>query len=78
MERTDVNFYDLLKVSKDADPDEVKKAYRKAALEHHPDKGGTDQMFQLIKEASDVLSDPIKKRNYDKDLKKYASKEVLK
>ena len=78
MERADVNFYELLKVTKDADADEIKKAYRKAALEHHPDKGGTDQMFQLIKEAWDTLSDPIKKRNYDKDLKKYGSKIDLK
>ena len=78
MESIDKNYYDLLKISKEADSDEIKKAYRKAALEHHPDKGGTDQMFHAIKDAYDILSDPIKKRNYDKDLKKYGFKDGLK
>lgn len=78
MEKLEKNFYDLLNVMRDADADSIKKGYRKAALEHHPDKGGTDQMFQLIKEAYDTLSDPIRKRNYDRDLKKYGLKDGLK
>jgi len=43
---------------KEADEKEVKKAYKRAALEHHPDKGGSDEMFQMISEAYQVLSDP--------------------
>ena len=78
MEKLEKNYYDLLNITRDADPDAIKKGYRKAALEHHPDKGGTDQMFQLIKEAYDTLSDPIRKRNYDRDLKKYNLKDGLK
>jgi len=78
MEKLKKNYYDLLNVNRDADADAIKKGFRKAALEHHPDKGGTDQMFQVIKEAYDTLSDPIRKRNYDKDLKKYGLRDGMK
>ena len=39
------NFYDLLNVDRGADTAAIKKAFKKAALVHHPDKGGTDEMF---------------------------------
>ncbi|CAI2372096.1 unnamed protein product [Moneuplotes crassus] len=78
MEKLNRNHYELLGVTRDADSDVIKKGYRKAALEHHPDKGGTDDAFQAVKEAYDVLSDPIRKRNYDRDLKKYGMKDGLK
>lgn len=71
MSKFSTSHYDLLGIPKDADPDAIKKGYRKAALVNHPDKGGTDDKFQAVKEAYDVLSDPIRKRNYDRDLKKY-------
>ena len=38
-------FYDVLEVKKDADDNTIKKAYKKAALHAHPDKGGTDELF---------------------------------
>lgn len=78
MEKLDRNFYEILKITREADGEAIKKAYKKAALEHHPDKGGTDEMFQFVREAYDTLSDPIKKRNYDRDLKKYGLKDGLK
>jgi len=78
MEKLQKNFYDLLSIQRESDQDDIKKGYRKAALEHHPDKGGTDQMFQLIKEAYDTLSDPVRKRSYDRDLKKFGLKDGLK
>jgi molecular chaperone DnaJ len=59
------NYYDVLGVDKNATPDEIKKAYRKKALEHHPDKGGDENMFKEAAEAYDVLSDSQKKSNYD-------------
>ena len=51
-------YYDLLQIMKDATEKDIKKAYKKAALEHHPDKGGSDDMFQKISEAYQFLSDP--------------------
>lgn len=43
--KLDRNFYDTLEVERTADDAAIKKAYKKAALVHHPDKGGSDEMF---------------------------------
>ena len=60
------DYYDVLGVSKSASADEVKRAYRKLAMQHHPDKhGGDDTKFKEIGEAYEVLKDPQKKAAYD-------------
>ncbi|MBY4797700.1 DnaJ domain-containing protein [Collinsella sp. AGMB00827] len=59
------NFYDILGVSKDASEDEIKKAFRKLAVKHHPDSGGDEQKFKEISEAYETLSNPDKRREYD-------------
>ena len=59
-----MNYYELLGVSKSASPDEIKKAYRKLASLHHPDKGGDTAKFQEIQTAYDTLSDPDKRQQY--------------
>jgi DnaJ family protein A protein 2 len=58
-------YYDLLKVSPSASDEEIKKAYKKAALEHHPDRGGDSDKFKEISHAYSVLSDPSKRQLYD-------------
>lgn len=60
-----MDHYAVLGVSKDATPDEIKKAYRKLASQHHPDKGGDTAKFQQIQEAYAVLSDTDKRAMYD-------------
>ena len=60
-----MSHYDTLGVSKDSSQDDIKKAYRKLALQHHPDKGGNEEIFKKISEAYDVLSDEDKRRQYD-------------
>lgn len=60
------DYYDILGVSKGASDDEIKKAYRKLAHKHHPDKGGGDEAkFKEINEAYQVLSDKSKRSQYD-------------
>lgn len=43
--KLDRNYYDVLELDKNANDNEIKKAFKKAALVHHPDKGGSDQGF---------------------------------
>jgi curved DNA-binding protein len=59
------NFYDILGVKSSATPDEIKRAYRRLASQHHPDKGGDVKKFQEIEEAYRTLSDPQKRQQYD-------------
>jgi len=59
------DLYSVLGVGRDADEVELKKAYKKLALQHHPDKGGDTEEFKKIQEAHAVLSDPDKRRHYD-------------
>jgi curved DNA-binding protein len=60
-----MDHYAVLGVAKNATPDEIKKAYRKLASQHHPDKGGDTAKFQQIQEAYAILSDPGKRQQYD-------------
>jgi DnaJ-class molecular chaperone len=60
-----MTHYDTLGVGEKATAEEIKKAYRKLASQHHPDKGGDTAKFQAIQTAYDTLSDPSRRQNYD-------------
>ena len=66
---TTTDFYEILQVSPDASPLDIKKAYRRLALQHHPDRNNgsaeSTERFKLISEAFQVLSDPAQRRTYD-------------
>ncbi len=58
--------YTILGVSRNASPDDIKKAYRKLAHQYHPDKkGGNEAKFKEVNEAYQVLGDPEKRSRYD-------------
>ncbi len=63
------DYYDILGVDEDASDKEIKKAYRKKAMEYHPDRNPDDpeaeQKFKEASEAYEVLSDPEKRQRYD-------------
>lgn len=59
------DYYEVLGVDKNASADEIKKAFRRAAIEHHPDKGGDEAKFKELNEAYEVLKDDKKRQRYD-------------
>ena len=59
------DHYQTLGVDRNASQDDIKRAYRKLAAQHHPDKGGDTAKFQEISAAYDTLSNPDKKEQYD-------------
>lgn len=60
-----MDYYSTLGVNRNATQDEIKKAYRKMAMNHHPDRGGDEKKFKQISEAYEILSDPQKKQMVD-------------
>jgi DnaJ domain len=60
--------YEILGVPQDADEDAIKKAFRKLALEKHPNKGGNQEEFARINAAKGILTDPDEKAKYDQTL----------
>ncbi len=71
------DYYKALGVSKNATPDEIKKAYRKLARQYHPDTNSGDKQaeerFKEVSEAHDVLSDPEKRKQYDRGTGPFAA-----
>lgn len=60
-----MNHYEVLDVPKTATPAEIKRAYKRMAKKHHPDRGGDAKQMVLINKAHDTLMDPAKREHYD-------------
>ena len=61
------NFYEELGLDKNATKSEIKSSYRSLVKQHHPDAGGEKERFLAIQNAWEILNDPIKKEQYDKN-----------
>ena len=63
--RTMNNYYETLNLNESASAEEIKRAYRKMAMDAHPDRGGDPEQFKNINAAYETLSDPNKRQEYD-------------
>lgn len=59
------DYYEVLGVGKSASPDEIKKAFRRLAVQYHPDRGGDEGKFKEVNEAYEILKDADKRKRYD-------------
>ena len=62
----DIEYYEILNVTRTASDEEIKRSYRKLAVKHHPDKGGDIEKFKSLSMAYEVLSNPEKRELYDR------------
>jgi curved DNA-binding protein CbpA len=60
-----MNPYEILDLPVDATPEQIKQKYKSLAQIHHPDKGGDEATFKSIKEAYEILIDPVRRKKYD-------------
>ena len=71
------NLYDLLGVARNATQEDIKKAYKRNALTHHPDKGGNEEAFKALNRAFETLSDTNRRYNYDLQLERMGSRDGM-
>ena len=60
-----MDYYSILGVTRNASPQDIKKAYKKASMKHHPDRGGNNDDFIKVQQAYEVLSNSDKRNAYD-------------
>ena len=60
-----MDYYSILGVPRTASPEELKRAYKKKSMQHHPDRGGNEDEFKKVNEAYSTLKDPGKRQQYD-------------
>jgi curved DNA-binding protein len=60
-----MDYYSILGVNKNASDQDIRKAYKKMSMQHHPDRGGDEAEFKRVNEAYQTLKDPAKRQQYD-------------
>ena len=69
-----MSLYEILELDTDCSDDDIRISYKKLILKYHPDKGGNSEYFTHIKDAYEILSDPLQKVQYDLDNKIFYKK----
>ena len=65
MRSSPIDYYEVLGLNQNASAEEIKAAYRRLAIQHHPDKQGDVVKFKAVNEANAVLGNPEKRADYD-------------
>ena len=60
-----MDYYSILGIPRNASQDDIRKAYKKQSMQHHPDRGGDENQFKKVNEAYSTLKDPDKRQQYD-------------
>jgi DnaJ-class molecular chaperone len=60
-----MDYYSILGIARNASPEQIKKAYKKASMQHHPDRGGNQDEFVKVQQAYEILSNSDKRSAYD-------------
>jgi len=60
-----MDYYSILGVPRNASAEDIRKAYKKKSMQHHPDRGGNEEEFKRVNEAYSTLKDPQKRQEYD-------------
>lgn len=68
-----MDYYSILGINKNASDEDIRKAYKKQSMKHHPDRGGDEAEFKKINEAYSTLKDPQKRAQYDNPQRHYRS-----
>jgi len=68
-----MDYYSILGINKNASDEDIRKAYKKKSMKHHPDRGGDEAEFKKVNEAYSTLKDPQKRAMYDNPQRHYNS-----
>ena len=66
-----MDYYSILGVARNASEQDIRKAYKKQSMQHHPDRGGNEEQFKKVNEAYSTLKDPQKRAAYDNPQPQY-------
>lgn len=66
-----MDYYSILGIPRNASAEDIRKAYKKKSMQHHPDRGGNEEEFKRVNEAYSTLKDPQKKSAYDNPQPQY-------
>ena len=66
-----MDYYSILGVPRNASDQDIRKAYKKQSMQHHPDRGGDEEKFKQVNEAYSILKDPAKRQQYDNPQPQY-------